>query len=402
MLKKILLLVVILLIGVYAGFQLPRGASLLSALMHISSNNEVNYRNTKSHQAMLDFEAMISSTREMVLADARTPQEATEGMRWLLRLIAMSTEVAADGNPRLPHFQQMDTQVRKIGGDNPDAEYYHALIDGQYDYIIKGNVGTISYLGFTITGGKGMSPRRQVAYINDKMLSLDADGNFTLLLAQEKPAQAGDWVQIPADTSGILVREYISDRSTQKLATLSIDILGDKPPYTPPTDEDIANGIIGTSYAFLKLSTLHHYVLPELLDEPNQFIKVTSETLGGAISGADNLYMVGSYQLADDEAMIVEVMPPQSRYWNFTLATRWNETPDYLHRPNSLTMDNVEFQQDGSVQFIIAHRDPGHANWLDTTAHNFGYMTFRWLDTPDLAMPTIRIVKFDQLSQPPE
>lgn len=399
MIKKIAIFVVVLALGIGIGFQLPRGAGLIAALTSLGSDSSSDYSLTQSHQALVDLEAMFASGRQMVLDDARTEQEAIEGMRWLLRVLAMSVEVAADGNPTLPYFQRMDTPVRKVGGDNPDAEYEYVQIDGRFDYIIHGNVGTIPYLGFTINGGQGMTPRRQVAYVNDQMLTLDDEGNFTMILAQEKPAVAGDWIEIPEDTSGILVREYIADRSTEILPTLDIEILGDKPAFEPDTDEEIAGAIVGASYAFFKLTTLHKTVLPELLEQKNSFIRVTSETLGGAISSEDNLYMIASYQLADDEALIVQVEPPQTRYWNLALESRWHEVGDYLHRPTSRTMSGVEYRDDGSVEFVIAHQDTGHPNWLDTSGHNFGFMTLRWLDSKgqDVPMPVVKRVKASEL-----
>ena len=129
--------------------------------MNLGTDNSEDYASSASHQAFLELQDLISSTREMVLADSRTQQEANEGMRWMLRALAMSTEVVADTNPSLPHFQRMDTLARKVCGDNPDAEYEFAQIDGRFDYRITGNLGTIRYLGFTINAGQGMTPRRQ-------------------------------------------------------------------------------------------------------------------------------------------------------------------------------------------------------------------------------------------------
>lgn len=409
MIKKIVITFALLLVGIYIGFQLPRGAGLIATITGLGQSSDSNYTALKSNQAMIDFKTMFDSTHQMVLNEAQTEQEAIEGMRWLLRVMAMSAEVAADANPRLPHFQQMDTLVRKVGGDNPDAEYHHVQIDGQYDYIITGNIGTVRYLGFTITGGQGMTPRRQVGYINDQNLTIDEQGNFTLVLAKQQPdlnayansAGPASWIEIPEDTSGILVRQYIADRSVERLPTLNIKVMGETPAFVPPSDQEIANALIGTSYAFLKLSTLHKTVLPELLEQTNGFILATSEKLGGAISGADNLYMIGSYQLEQDEALLIRVQPPKSRYWNLTLESRWHETPDYLHRPVSLTLEEVEYEQDGSVEFLIAHQNTGHPNWLDTSGHNFGFMTFRWLGSKDqgVAMPDIKLVKLDELSR---
>ena len=395
--RNIILAIVLFSLGLYVGFGLPRGASLITTLMGFGASGTEDYSQTDSHQALLELQEVIDNTRQMVLADSRTQQEANEGMRFILRALAMSTEVAADTNPRLPHFQRMDTLARKVGGDNPDAEYEFAQIDGRYDYRIRGHLGDIRYLGFTINAGQGMTPRRQIGYISDEMLDVDADGNFTILLAKQKPSEPGNWIPIPDDASGVLVREYIGDRAVETLPTLDIEIMGEAPVFAPPSDQELAHAIIGTTYAFLRLTTLHRSVLPQLLEEQNQFIRATSEELGGAISGADNLYMIGSYQIEDDEALIVEVSPPDSRYWNLTLENRWHEIGDYLHRPTSRTLSDVEYNEDGSVEFLIAHEDPGHPNWLDTSGHDFGFMTFRWVDgeNAEIDMPTTRLVKLD-------
>lgn len=396
--KKFLIAVLLIIIGAVLGYQVPRGPALYSALMGFGVSSNQNYSTLASHQALLDFEEALATARRMVLNDARTEQEAAEGMRWLLRVIAMSVEVAADANPRMPHFQRMDTLVRKVGGDNPDAEYEFVAIDGQYDYKITGNVGSVRYLGLTFNAGQGNTPRRQFAYLSDKTLNLDEAGNFTLILSQEAPDIPGQWVQTPADASGILVRQYIAQREHEELPSFHIEVLGDVLPFRPVTDQEVADAIIGTSYAFFSLTTLHHRVLPELMEKTNFFIEATSENLGGAISGNDNLYMIGSYQLADDEALLMRVQPPDTRYWNIALESRWHEIADYLHRPTSLTLDEVQYSEDGSVEFVVAHQDPGHPNWLDTSGHNFGFITLRWVEAKGLKvpLPELQVIKWNE------
>jgi len=396
--KKFLIAVLLIIIGAVLGYQVPRGPALYSALMGFGVSSNQNYSTLASHQALLDFEEALATARRMVLNDARTEQEAAEGMRWLLRVIAMSVEVAADANPRMPHFQRMDTLVRKVGGDNPDAEYEFVAIDGQYDYKITGNVGSVRYLGLTFNAGQGNTPRRQFAYLSDKTLNLDEAGNFTLILSQEAPDIPGQWVQTPVDASGILVRQYIAQREHEELPSFHIEVLGDVLPFRPVTDQEVADAIIGTSYAFFSLTTLHHRVLPELMEKTNFFIEATSENLGGAISGNDNLYMIGSYQLADDEVLLMRVQPPDTRYWNIALESRWHEIADYLHRPTSLTLDEVQYSEDGSVEFVVAHQDPGHPNWLDTSGHNFGFITLRWVEAKGLKvpLPELQVIKWNE------
>jgi hypothetical protein len=400
MLRTILLALVCVVIGLYAGYQLPRGAGLVASLANLASgDNPDDYSTLASHQALLDFQSTLDGGRQMVLADARTEQEAIEGMRWLLRVAAMSTHILADANPAAPRFQRMDTWVRKAGGDNPDAEYYLAAIDGQHDYRITGNLGTVKHLSFTVNAGQGMERRRQVGYFNERDLTTDDEGNFPLLLHKGEPSEEADWVQIPEDTSAVLVRVYIADRDKERLPELNIEVEGGNPPYQPPSDEAMAAAITGTGFAFFVLTNLHRTVLPELMETPNTFIRATPERLGKDISASDNLYMLGSYQLESDEALVIRVQPPQTRYWNLTLETRWHEIYDYLTRPTSRTLQNVTKSADGSVEFVVSHQDPGHPNWLDTSGHAFGFLTLRWLDVDhaDVPMPQWEVVKVGEL-----
>lgn len=393
--KKTLLAVLLLLAGLVLGYQIPRGPALFAAVNNLLSDSDKSYHHIASAREFDLLQDLLEQSQQMVLTESISEQEAAEGMRWLLRVLAMSAEVVADANPRLPFFQRMDTPARKVGGDNPDAEYDLAAIDGRYEYRIRGNIGSVSYLSFTISGGQGMTPRYMAAYIGDQDLQADADGNFTLWLTREKPDKPGVWLSIPEDASSILVRQYIADRATETLARYEIDAVGDLPPLAPPRDEDIASFITGTAYAFLKLSTLHKTVLPEMLDQPNIFHRATSENLGGEISGSENLYMLMHFNLADDEALEITVEPPQTRYWNLAMESIWHETPDYLHRPVSLTSATAVPGNNGKIRFVLAHQDPGVANWIDTIEHKRGFLTFRWLDTPEVEEPQVRKVKFE-------
>ena len=56
----------------------------------------------------------------------------------------------------------------------------------------------------------------------------------------------------------------------------------------------------------------------------------------------------------------------------------------------------TEASPDGVVRLVVAHRDPGVPNWLDTTGHAEGFLTPRWAysDTPpDDQWPSISATK---------
>ena len=49
---------------------------------------------------------------------------------------------------------------------------------------------------------------------------------------------------------------------------------------------------------------------------------------------------------------------------------------------------------EGVARYVIAHRDPGMANWLDTSGVPVGFMTFRWTyGAAPAEVPVVRVEK---------
>ncbi len=63
------------------------------------------------------------------------------------------------------------------------------------------------------------------------------------------------------------------------------------------------------------------------------------------------------FELGDDEALVVEFIPPACDYWMVVLHNHWMETLDYGHHQATLNCDRA-VEPDGSVRIVIAHRDP--------------------------------------------
>ena len=61
------------------------------------------------------------------------------------------------------------------------------------------------------------------------------------------------------------------------------------------------------------------------------------------------------------------------------LHNRWMETLDYVHHQATLNCHSAQVEADGSVRFVIARRDPGLPNWLDTAGHERGTVGVRWV-----------------------
>ena len=173
----------------------------------------------QSVKAFDELMATLADMRNMILEDSASEREASEGMRFLLRTVAMSQEVTGDGYPLAPHFARMDTPRRKIGGDNPNAEYDHVVWDGRIDYKITGNIGSVDHLSFTALVRQASGRSKSIGYVNERDLEANANGDFTLWLTAEKPDAPGAWIKTGSGDGTMLVRQYIGDRATERLAT---------------------------------------------------------------------------------------------------------------------------------------------------------------------------------------
>jgi hypothetical protein len=117
-----------------------------------------------------------------------------------------------------------------------------------------------------------------------------------------------------------------------------------------------------------------------------------------------NIYCGGIYELEPDEALIVEVRQPvEPDYIGFCLGNMWGESLDFANFQSSLNGVQAHRDADNAVRYVIAHRDPGVHNWVDTTGHGEGYMCVRWAysDKPKENLPsaTVKKVRLGELMQ---
>lgn len=353
------------------------------------------FADLESVKAFDELIAALGEMRKMILEDAVTEREASEGMRFLLRTVAMSQDVTGDGYPLAPHFARMDSKRRKIGGDNPNAEYDNVVWDGSIDYKITGNRGSVDHLSFQALVRQPSGRSKSIGYVNERDLELDEDGNFTLWLTAEKPEAKGNWIKTGSGDGTMLVRQYFGDREAEQEATYDIQVVGLEPfdPLPPSEDADVAAGIRGARFALEGIGRLHHYVSPNLSEPPNQFKLRNSDDFGADISSADNLYVIGTYGFDVNEALIVEVEALDVRYWNFAIENPWHESVDYRKRKTSRTHDDVTPDADGKIRFLVAHARSDHPNYLETGGHSRGFMTFRWVGERDTQAPLPTVVK---------
>jgi Protein of unknown function (DUF1214) len=331
---------------------------------------------------------MIGDITEIVKADARDERELLDGLQVVSRVTSLCSELSVEADPELPWFFDMCSPTRMVGGPNPDGRYLLAMIRGDRSYRITGTRGSTAYLGFQVLAGTGMTPRRMAAYLSDTELTLDGDAFTVIVSAQPPPEPNGaQWLPIPADAASIVVREYIGD-ATETPATLHIETLDAGPPHAP-ADSEVAEQFTAMAWTLMKLTTLHRTIKPELLDQPNVLVTAEAASLGSADTTPDNLYMIGTFDLDDDQTLLLEFTPPDTRYWNITLENIWHECIEPRRRHSSVTDKGVTPDADQKVRIAIGAKDSEHGHWLDTGGRRRGFVVLRWLDNP--AAPDVRV-----------
>ena len=100
---------------------------------------------------------------------------------------------------------------------------------------------------------------------------------------------------------------------------------------------------------------------------------------------------------ASDEALLIEVQPPECEHWNFQLNNYWMESLDYSRQQIHTNKHLAQYRPDGSLAVIVAHQDPGLPNWISTVGHESGTMCWRWVRANENPEPNARVVKFADL-----
>jgi len=124
-------------------------------------------------------------------------------------------------------------------------------------------------------------------------------------------------------------------------------------------------------------------------EQPNRLTTAEAASLGDENTTPDNLYMLGTFRLAEGEALVLEFNPPTSRYWSVTVENIWHECIDSRRRRSSITNATASYADTGySVRLVIGANDPGPTqgvlqDWLDTGGRHRGFVTLRWLDNPE-------------------
>jgi hypothetical protein len=126
---------------------------------------------------------------------------------------------------------------------------------------------------------------------------------------------------------------------------------------------------------------------------------VPSPTRRPGTGGNSNIwYGMGSFDLDDDDALLLEFRAPKARAWAIQWCTEpWYENADMANRVTSLTGNDAHVDDDGIVRIVVCAEDPGVENWLDVTGYRTGVIVLRWIWCDEGEDVTSRVVRRDAL-----
>ncbi len=355
-----------------------------------------------SGDAWADFCDSLKEAGELVNSEL-APDDVfnrAEGYRYLTRMLRAGLESFLEyGDPSFPQLRCPVHETIKMGADNPDNFYQSASINPNCDYKITGTRGTVDYLGFgTVinrysTGG-GM---KTDGFLDSRDMEIGPDGSIEVIVSQTE--QPGNWLPMGPETNSINVRQTFQDRANETRAEIKLERMGvgdDRP--APLTAEKLDRALQG-AVKFVKNTTgLFEGWAEGFLPTTNE-VAPADQNFCQAIGGDPNIYYFHSaWDLADDEALVIEAGSiPECQTWNFVLQNWWMESLDYRHHNIHFNKHTATYEADDSVKIIVAHQNPGCANWVETAGHNRGTLCWRWIGAQQHPPVNATVVKFSEL-----
>lgn len=285
---------------------------------------------------------------------------------------------------------------------NPDDIYTQSPIRGDLVYRVSGNRGTCKILSFTtqkhLSGTVDEMPRDGSGHneVDTNDLGIGLGEDFEIVFSAERPAgHTGHWAPIHPQAGAMYTRFRSYDWENEVDPVLSIECLspvGPKPRLTP---EQILDRI--REMAKLPRRKTHLYFgMQNAVKEAVGFNVFQPVRYAGAL--VKQTYWPACFELADDDALIIETdLPQHAPYWNIQLNDPYFNAMEYVYRLSSTNGHMAKVSSDGKLRAVIALTDPGVPNWLDPCGYNEGGIYGRWYECSDEPVPTIKRVKLADL-----
>lgn len=345
----------------------------------------------------------LKQAGELVFRDT-TPSrdiDRAKGLRLLARNISLALQFNLENiDPDFPELLHYFDPLRKQGGDNTDALYVGAPINGQHTYRIAGHRGSARYFAVTVLeDGETPWGGAVVGSLIDDEIAVDDQGCFELLIGRDEPPAGfkGSHIKTTAGAWRVTFRQFFADWENEDPMNASIECLSEVE-HDPMLSPEVIQKGLSDSASWVKDSTFYWAnMLDHWKARPNDFVSYRQLDNNAIDATPGGEPLICFWQVPKDEALIVRVTPPNASYWAVEFGNYWWESMDYRYRLCSTNCHHAELEEDGELIFVVSHQDTGVANWLDPSGHEEGYIALRWLNADSYPKPECLQLKLDQL-----
>lgn len=315
-----------------------------------------------------------------------------EGYRLFLRYLTIGFDRFIEcANPAFPAFYQATRDgVRKFAGDSPEQLYDTAVISGEHDYVVSGNMRDVALFEFGLYSGgllAGGGARRLIGSMTERELQVAPNGDFELHL--KRAGTGRNTLTLEPDASSLVVRRYLRNPLVDRPRPLSIRVASARAPLEPLTSGKLAGGIAqAANFALWNVRTWAKWVADARAVGINRLATMPDD--GDIYTPKGHRYLSGYWRVPTGKALLISFAPPPGSYWSFVPMNYWMESFEWrFGNPVFASSNTVKSDPGGIVHLALAPVDPGIAGytWIETMGHDEGPMALR-LARFDGAMPT--------------
>ena len=298
-----------------------------------------------------------------------------EMMRW----VALMASINIDANyPRIhavslyPHQTDgVDICSTKALHPSPDYVYRLAPVDDSAHFVVHGKKPPNGPLAFEFSLIGANEATQVNLSIGD--IKFATDGSFTITVDPEPANGRANHLQSAPGAQQLIIRDIFDHIERQRPMTLSLERL-DPPKKPPMTIADIVKevpkqmtkAIRGTMAVTAHVNKSPVNVLPA----PAFFNQ--GETL------VTQAYAMGHFKLTEDQAFVIRMTMGSAGYAIVPATNYWGGIGDFLNHRTCLSSGRATANPDGSYTYVVARRDPGVVNWVETDGLDEGMLCVRW------------------------
>ena len=331
--------------------------------------------------------------------------EQAEGLRHHLRMLYWAIDrIVENDDPEHPELGWVFPS--KVGQDNPDGLYMSAPVDLSHTYRLTGRIDTLRYLGLSLMDfhfGRGRIT--QLVDVGSPDLTDIGGGRIDIIISPDPDpdTHTGDWFQVEPRRCRLFVRQFFSDWATEDHAELHFECLD---PIGPPGRLDPVRAVAQLDDLANEINTVPKFWTDFALAQRdrgqiNSFDHVPAHKVSESGLGGSERQSYGQcwYQVADDEALLFEVTPPNCLYWNIQVGDIWYQSLDYVNLPTTMNDSQARLDADGVLRVVISHQDPGIQNWIALGGSPQGAITYRWNNADSVQVPTLRLMPVAEIDK---